>query len=86
MAQFLRVAPVLRVNSRTFPGMRDFFVEQPGFTVGTEIRHFATLDRDGLTVMLDCKAVFGWRRGWAAYFWVEDVEAIYSEVSDAPRG
>ena len=43
---------------------------------------FATLDRDGQTVMLNCR--FGWLRrqrfdDWAVYFWVDDVEAIYNE-------
>ena len=44
---------------------------------------FATLDRDGQTIMLNRTFdPFGLRRtkGWAAYFWVGDVDVIYKEL------
>ena len=75
-----RTAAVMQVTSRTFGKTRDFFVERLGFTVGTEVRYFATLDRDGQTLMLACSRSFvPARMGWAAYFWVDDVEALHAE-------
>lgn len=63
--------------------MRDFFVEQLGFELGTEIGpgpKFVTLDRDGQTIMLACHRTFGLRKhGWAAYFWVENIKALHDE-------
>ena len=81
----IRTAAVLQVSTRTMRPMIDFFVKQLGFKVGTEVGKgpkFATLDRDGQTIMLNC--AFGplnFRRenGWAAYFWVNDIEKIYLE-------
>lgn len=81
----LRSAAVLQVSSRTMRPMINFFVNQLGFTVGTKAGDgpwFATLDRDGQTIMLNCiPDPLNLRRvkGWAAYFWVGDIETIYSE-------
>lgn len=83
-ASVLRVAPVLDVNSRSVRKMRDFFVDQLGFTVGTEVGSgpkFVTLDRDGQTIMLNCRFSFGFRkRDWAAYFWTDNVSGLFDEV------
>ncbi|WP_327196187.1 VOC family protein [Octadecabacter temperatus] len=80
---FQRTAAVLQVNSRTVRPMRDFFVERLGFELGTEIGtgpKFVTLDRDGQTIMLACHRTLGFRKhGWAAYFWVENIEALHDE-------
>ncbi len=80
----MRVAPVLDVNSRSVRKMRDFFVDQLGFTVGTEVGSgpkFVTLARDGQTIMLNCRFTFGFRkRDWAAYFWTDDVSGLFDEV------
>lgn len=63
--------------------MRDFFVGQLGFEIGTEEGNspsFVTLDRDGQTIMLACRRSFGLRKhGWAAYFWVDDIESLLAE-------
>lgn len=68
--------------------MRDFFVDQLGFVVGTEVGTgptFVTLDRDGQTVMLYCRWSFGFRKsGWAVYFWTDDIEALFGDI--ASRG
>ena len=83
--QLLRSAAVLEVSSRTMQPMIDYFVNQLGFSVGSIAGSgpsFAKLDRDGQTIMLNCTSHwFGIRRtrDWAAYFWVNDIEAIYSE-------
>lgn len=82
--KLLRAAAVLQVSSRSVRPMRDFFVDQLGFSVGTEVGAgptFVTLDRDGQTIMLSCRPRF-WRRpprDWAAYFWVDDVAALRAE-------
>lgn len=79
-----RVAPVLTVSSRTMIPMRDFFVEKLGFVVGTEAGVgplFVTLDRDGQTVMLECKpALVRPKKSWAVYFWVNDIGAFHDEL------
>lgn len=81
-----RSAAVLQVNGRTIRPMRDFFVDQLGFVVGTEVGarpNFVTLDRDGQTVMLACKCLFGFRKtGWAVYFWVDDIESLFAEFEN----
>ena len=63
--------------------MRDFFVDRLGFEIGTEVGNgpsFVTLDRDGQTIMLACTRSLGFRkRGWAAYFWVVDIENLLAE-------
>lgn len=64
--------------------MRDFFVDDLGFSIGTEVGRcpdFVTLDRDGQTVMLACRHLFGFRQGgWSAYFWTDDVDALFDEI------
>lgn len=83
--ELLRTAAVLQVSSRTMQPMINYFVDKLGFTVGTEAGDgpkFATLDRDGETIMLNCsRGPFSLRpfKGWAAYFWVNDIEAIFEE-------
>ena len=63
--------------------MWDFFVDMLGFEIGSEVGNrlsFVTLDRDGQTIMLACSRSLGFRkRGWAAYFWVEDIEGLLVE-------
>ena len=82
-ASLQRTAPVLHVSSRTMKQVRDFFVEKLGFTVATEVGKgplFVMLDRDGQTVMLSCSSTFGRaRKGWATYFWVDDISTLHSE-------
>ncbi len=98
-ASLQRTAPVLHVSSLTLKRVRDFFVDKLGFAIGTEVgKLFITLDRDGQTVMLSCSSVFGRvRKGWATYFWVDDIAALHSEfisrgtpmkggVTDKPYG
>lgn len=78
-----RTAAVLQVNGRTIKPMRDFFVDRLGFEIGSEVGNspsFVTLDRDGQTIMLACSRSLGFRkRGWAAYFWVVDIEGLLVE-------
>ncbi len=78
-----RTAPVLVVTSRTMKPMRDFFVNVLGFRIGTELGKgpaFVTLDRDGQTVMLECRpGFFAARKTWAVYFWVDSIEAVHAE-------
>lgn len=84
-SSLLRSAAVLQVNSRTMQPMIDFFVDKLGFSIGSTAGNgpsFVTLDRDGQTIMLNCAFdPLGLRRtkGWAAYFWVDDVEPLYKE-------
>ena len=81
----VRSAAVLQVSGYTMQKMIDFFVNQLGFVIGTEAGDgpsFATLDRDGQTIMLNCTPdPLNLRRfkGWAAYFWVNDIEALNAE-------
>lgn len=81
-----RTAAVLQVNSRTIGSMRDFFVDRLGFAIGSEVGNgpsFVTLDRDGQTIMLACRRLLGYRkRGWAAYFWVDDIEGLLVEFEN----
>ena len=43
---------------------------------------FVTLDRDGQTVMLECRPVlFAAKKTWTIYFWVDDIEAAYAEFT-----
>lgn len=66
--------------------MRDFFVDLLGFEVGSEVGNgpsFVTLDRDGQTIMLACRRSLGFRkRGWAAYFWIDDIERLLAEFEN----
>ena len=78
-----RSAPVLSVNRRTMQPMIDFFVKQLGFRVDTVVGKqpaFAMLCRDENTVMLSCRSAFPWpHKGWAIYFWVDNVDALELE-------
>lgn len=82
-SQIIRTAAVLHVNSRTVIPMRNYFVNQLGFSVGTEVGNgpsFVTLDRDGQTIMLACNRSFGFRKSdWVAYFWVSDIDGLLAE-------
>ena len=84
-SRLLRSAAVLQVNRRTMQPMIDFFVDKLGFSIGSTAGSgpwFVTLDRDGQTIMLNCAPdPFRLRRtkGWAAYFWVDDVAAMHDE-------
>jgi catechol 2,3-dioxygenase-like lactoylglutathione lyase family enzyme len=84
-----RVFPQLRMTS--WERARAFYVDGLGFSVDWEHRFepgfpvFAQLSRDGLSIFLtehsgDCKV------GGAAYFIVEDVDALYREISSPRRG
>ncbi len=83
--ELLRSAAVLQVSTRTMQPMIDFFVHKLGFTIGSVAGNgpsFATLDRDGQTIMLNCAfGFFNFNRvkGWAVYFWVTDIETTFSE-------
>ena len=81
-----RTAAVLQVNSRTVKLMRNFFVDRLGFEIGTEVGtgpSFLTLDRNGQTIMLVCSRSIGFRKsGWAAYFWVDDIERLLAEFEN----
>jgi catechol 2,3-dioxygenase-like lactoylglutathione lyase family enzyme len=88
MAQLQSVAPVLLV--RDVVAAADYFRDRLGFAYDRfwgEPPDFCMVERDGLTVMLS-QAPAGaeirphWRvvkQMWDAYFWVEDVEALYAE-------
>lgn len=64
---------------------RDFLVNGLGFVVGTEVGSgpaFVTLDRDGQTVMPNCRLSFGLRKSWwAVYFWTNDIEALFGDIT-----
>ena len=63
-----------------------FFTDKLGFNIDTVIGkepRFAMLCRDNITVMLACKPMIRWpHKGWAIYFWVDDVDAITTAVKD----
>jgi catechol 2,3-dioxygenase-like lactoylglutathione lyase family enzyme len=84
-----RVFPQLRMTN--WERARAFYVDGLGFSVDWEHRFepglpvFAQLSLDGLSIFLtehseDCKV------GGAAYFIVEDVDALYREISSPRRG
>lgn len=81
-----RCAPVLSVNNRTMQPMIEFLVDRLGFQIDTVLRNplaFAMLCRDENTVMLACRPSILWpHKGWAIYFWVDDVDAITTAVKD----
>lgn len=62
------------------------FVDQLGFAVDTVLGKqpaFAMLKRDEMVIMLVCRPAIPWpHKGWAAYFWVDDIEAMYAELVD----
>ena len=61
-----------------------FFTDKLGFNIDTVIGkepRFAMLCRDNITVMLACKPMIRWpHKGWAIYIWVDDVDAIATEL------
>ena len=84
ISKLQRCAPVLSVNKRTMQPTIDFFVDQLGFQVDTVLGKppsFAMLCRDENTVMLACRSSIPWvHKGWAIYFWVDDVHAFTTEI------
>ncbi len=88
MNQIRGVAPVLLV--RDVVASANYFRDKLGFTYDRfwgEPPDFCMVRRDGHTVMLsqapaEAKLLPHWRvveNMWNAYFWVEDVEALYAE-------
>ena len=83
-AKLSACAPGLAVTRATVQPMIGFFVDQLGFAADTvlgEPVQFATLKRDGQTVMLTCVQPFDPPQNEAAaYFWVDDVAAMPANV------
>jgi uncharacterized glyoxalase superfamily protein PhnB len=88
MNKILSVAPVLLV--RDVVKSANYFRDKLGFSYDRlwgEPPDFCMVRRDGLTVMLSqaptkVELVPHWHvveKMWNAYFWVEDVEALYAE-------
>ena len=89
MSKITAVAPVLLV--RDVVAAADYFRDRLGFSYDRLWGHppdFCMVRRDGHTVMLsqappDAALVPHWRvvdKMWDAYFWVDDVDAIYEEL------
>jgi catechol 2,3-dioxygenase-like lactoylglutathione lyase family enzyme len=89
MPQITAVAPVLLV--RDVAAAADYFRHRLGFSydrIWGDPPDFCMVRRDGHTVMLsqappDAALVPHWRvveKMWDAYFWVDDVDAIYEEL------
>ncbi|HXX64454.1 MAG TPA: VOC family protein [Bacteroidota bacterium] len=89
MTQIQGVAPVLLV--RDVLASANYFRDKLGFSYDRlwgEPPAFCMVRRDGHTVMLSeappgAKLVPHWRvveQMWNVYFWVRDVEALYSEL------
>ena len=78
------IAPVLNVNSRTMKPMIDLFVERLGFEIDTVLGKqpaFAMLRKDDVVIMLACKPAIPWpHKSWAAYIWVQDIEAVHADL------
>lgn len=83
-------APVLLV--RDVVAAANYYRDQLGFTYDQFWGHppkFVILERDGLRLMLDqappgAKLVPHWRVDsgmWNAYFWVDDVDALFAEFT-----
>lgn len=80
-ARLLSVAPVLCVSVMK-PAI-DFFVDRLGFTLtgsAGELPSWASLARDGVEVMLTCGNYPAPVQDWAAYFYVENVDALHAEA------
>jgi uncharacterized glyoxalase superfamily protein PhnB len=88
MPQIRGVAPVLLV--RDVVASANYFRDKLGFSYDRlwgEPPGFCMVRRDGQTIMLsqapaEAKLIPHWRvveQMWNAYFWVEDVEALYAE-------
>lgn len=84
MSKIQRGAPVLSVNSRSMKPMIDFFSDLLGFQVDTVLGKqpaFAMLSRDDNFIMLACRSSIPWpHKGWAIYFWVDDVDSFAVEI------
>lgn len=79
-AKVLSVAPVLCVSVMK-PAI-DCFVDRLGFTLtgsAGEPPSWASLTRDGVEIMLACGDYPAPARDWAAYLYVENVDALYAE-------
>ncbi len=92
MAKIQAVAPILLV--RDVVAAADYYQEKLGFTYDQfwgEPANFCMVRRDGLTVMLSqapptAELVPHWQvvsYMWNAYFWVDDVEALYAEYQQS---
>ena len=85
-ARFERATPVLRCAD--YPTARAFYRDKLGFTVveeGGDPPRFGILERDRAVVFLDA-----WngpptpgRKGWDAYFHVEDLDGLYRACREA---
>lgn len=92
MANLLGVAPVLLV--RDVVGAADYYRDKLGFSYDRfwgEPANFCMVRRSGLTVMLSqvsphTKIVSHWQvvdKMWDAYFWVDDIDALYAEYQQS---
>jgi predicted enzyme related to lactoylglutathione lyase len=80
-AKVLSVAPVLCVSAMK-PAI-DFFVDRLGFTLtgsAGDPPSWASLGRDGVEVMLACGDYPAPAQDWAAYFHVENIDALHADV------
>ncbi len=80
-AKLLSVAPVLCVSIMK-PAI-DYFVDRLGFTLtgsAGDPPSWASLSRDGVDVMLACGNHPPPAQDWAAYFYVENVDALHAEA------
>ena len=88
MNKILSVAPVLLV--RDVVKSANYYRDKLGFSYDRlwgDPPNFCMVRRDGLTVMLseapkEAEITPNWRvveKMWNVYFWVEDVEALYTE-------
>ena len=80
-AKVLSVAPVLCVSIMK-PAI-DFFVDRLGFTLtgsAGDPPSWASLGRDGVEVMLVCGNYPAPAQDWAAYFRIDNVDALHAEA------
>lgn len=76
----LSIAPVLCVAE--MQRAIDYFVDRLGFQIqGTagDLPSWASLQRDGVEIMLACGNYPNPAQDWAAYIYVRDVDALYAE-------
>ena len=92
MTKIIAVSPVLLV--RDVVASANYFRDKLGFSyerLWGEPPNFCMVNRDGHTVMLSqapskADLLPHWRvveQMWNAYFWVEDVEALYTEYQQS---
>lgn len=82
-ATFRSSATVLCVNA--IQPMLNYFEERLGFRIeGTagELPSWASLQRDGVEIMLACGHYPQPASDWAIYTYVDDVDALYAEYQD----